>query len=61
MVFVGGSALSSRRMEWLIAACAIQGLGAGAITVTASALIADVIPLAEHGPYQGAPAPCSAS
>jgi EmrB/QacA subfamily drug resistance transporter len=56
VVFVAGSALSgaAQSMEWLIAARAIQGLGAGAITVTATALIGDVIPLAERGPYQGA-------
>ncbi|HEY2656594.1 MAG TPA: MDR family MFS transporter [Solirubrobacteraceae bacterium] len=56
VVFVVGSALSgaAQSMEWLIVARAIQGLGAGAITVTATALIGDVIPLAERGPYQGA-------
>jgi EmrB/QacA subfamily drug resistance transporter len=56
VVFVAGSALSgaAQSMEWLIGARAIQGLGAGAITVTATALIGDVIPLAERGPYQGA-------
>jgi MFS family permease len=56
VVFVAGSASSgaAQSMEWLIAARAIQGLGGGAITVTATALIGDVIPLAERGPYQGA-------
>jgi EmrB/QacA subfamily drug resistance transporter len=56
VVFVAGSALSgaAQSMEWLIGARAIQGFGAGAITVTATALIGDVIPLAERGPYQGA-------
>ncbi len=56
VVFIVGSALSgaSQSMEWLIAARAIQGLGAGGITVTATALIGDVIPLRERGKYQGA-------
>ncbi|HEY0228854.1 MAG TPA: MFS transporter [Mycobacterium sp.] len=56
VVFVAGSACSgaAQSMEWLIAARAVQGLGAGAITVTATALIGDVIPLAERGKYQGA-------
>ncbi len=56
VVFVAGSALSgaAQSMEWLIGARAIQGFGAGAITVTSTALIGDVIPLAERGPYQGA-------
>ena len=56
VVFVIGSALSgaAQNMEWLIAARAFQGLGAGGLTVTATALIGDVIPLRERGRYQGA-------
>jgi EmrB/QacA subfamily drug resistance transporter len=55
VVFIAGSALSgaAQSMEWLIAARAIQGLGAGGLTVTATALIGDVIPLRERGRYQG--------
>ena len=56
IVFVGGSALSgaAQSMDWLIGARAVQGLGAGGITVTATALIGAVIPLRERGRYQGA-------
>lgn len=56
VVFVGGSILSglAQNLDWLVAARAIQGLGGGGLTVTATALIGDVIPLRERGRYQGA-------
>jgi EmrB/QacA subfamily drug resistance transporter len=44
----------AQNMLWLIAWRAVQGLGAGGLMVTATALIADVIPLRERGKYQGA-------
>ena len=54
-IFIIGSALCglSEGMSWLIASRAIQGIGAGGLTVTATALIADIIPLRERGRYQG--------
>ncbi len=39
-------------MTWLIASRALQGLGGGALTVTATAMIADIIPLRLRGTYQ---------
>ncbi len=55
-VFIIGSMLCglSQGMTWLIASRALQGLGAGGLTVTATALIADIIPLRERGKFQGA-------
>ncbi|KAA2261257.1 MFS transporter [Solihabitans fulvus] len=41
-------------MTWLILWRGVQGLGGGGLMVTASALIADVIPLRDRGKYQGA-------
>lgn len=55
-VFIVASAACglSGDLTWLIAWRAVQGLGAGGLAVTATALIADVIPLRERGKYQGA-------
>lgn len=55
VIFVASSAMCglSEGMTWLIVWRAIQGIGGGALTVTATALIADVIPLRERGKYQG--------
>src|SRR3954466_5410774 len=44
----------AQNMSWLVSWRAVQGFGAGGLTVTATALIADVIPLRERGKYQGA-------
>ncbi|MUM33234.1 MDR family MFS transporter, partial [Mycolicibacterium sp. CBMA 361] len=56
LLFLAGSVLCglSQSMEMLVASRALQGLGGGAITVTAVAVIGEVIPLRERGRYQGA-------
>ncbi len=55
-LFVAASAACgfAANITWLISWRAVQGLGAGGLAVTATALIADVIPLRERGKYQGA-------
>jgi EmrB/QacA subfamily drug resistance transporter len=56
VIFIVGSALSglAGSMTTLITWRALQGIGAGGLTVTATALIGDVIPLRQRGKYQGA-------
>jgi EmrB/QacA subfamily drug resistance transporter len=53
--FVCGSVLCglAQSMAMLVGSRALQGIGGGAITVTASALIGEVVPLRERGRYQG--------
>lgn len=55
LFFVAGSVLCglSTSMGMLVGARALQGIGGGAITVTAAALIGEVIPLRDRGRYQG--------
>lgn len=55
LFFVVGSAICgvSQSMAMLVASRALQGIGGGGITVTASALIGEVVPLRERGRYQG--------
>jgi EmrB/QacA subfamily drug resistance transporter len=55
-VFIVGSFFCglANSMVLLIAFRAVQGIGGGALTVTSTALIADVIPLRLRGQYQGA-------
>jgi EmrB/QacA subfamily drug resistance transporter len=54
--FLAGSVLCglSQSMAMLVGARALQGIGGGAIAVTATALIGEVIPLRDRGRYQGA-------
>lgn len=56
VVFGVGSLLCgfAGSMPMLVAFRGLQGLGAGGLMVTSSALIADVVPLRERGKYQGA-------
>src|ERR1700710_3002905 len=56
IVFTAASALAglSQNMTWLIGSRALQGIGGGGLTVTATAMIADIIPLRDRGKYQGA-------
>ena len=56
VLFIVASMLAglSHSMAWLIASRALQGIGGGGLTVTATAMIADIIPLRERGKYQGA-------
>ncbi|VBA39238.1 Multidrug resistance protein 3 [Mycobacterium attenuatum] len=53
--FVVGSIVCglAQSMGMLVAARALQGVGGGAIAVTATALIGEVVPLRERGRYQG--------
>jgi len=53
--FVVGSVVCglAQSMAMLVGARALQGIGGGGITVTASALIGEVVPLRERGRYQG--------
>nr|WP_255361854.1 MDR family MFS transporter [Mycobacterium sp. 1274761.0] len=56
LLFLAGSVLCglSQSMGMLVASRALQGMGGGAITVTAVAVIGQVIPIRERGRYQGA-------
>ena len=56
LFFFAGSVLCglSSTMTMLVASRALQGIGGGAIMVTAMAVIGEVIPLRERGRYQGA-------
>ena len=56
LFFLAGSVLCglSGSMTMLVASRALQGIGGGAIMVTATALIGEVIPMRERGRYQGA-------
>jgi EmrB/QacA subfamily drug resistance transporter len=56
LFFLAGSVLCglSGSMTMLVASRALQGIGGGAMMVTATALIGEVIPLRDRGRYQGA-------
>ncbi|KAJ6482763.1 major facilitator superfamily domain-containing protein [Mycena sanguinolenta] len=55
VLFAIGSALSgsARSMDWLIVARVVQGMGGGGMTSMSSIIVADLVPLAERGAYQG--------
>jgi EmrB/QacA subfamily drug resistance transporter len=56
LFFMVGSVLCgfAGSLPMLVAARALQGIGGGAIMVTATAIIGEVIPLRDRGRYQGA-------
>jgi EmrB/QacA subfamily drug resistance transporter len=56
LFFFAGSVLCGMAgsMGMLVASRALQGIGGGAIMVTATALIGEVVPLRDRGRYQGA-------
>ncbi|MDT5365695.1 MAG: hypothetical protein QOC62_126, partial [Mycobacterium sp.] len=56
LFFLAGSVLCglAQSMSMLVASRALQGVGGGALMVTATALIGEVVPLRERGRYQGA-------
>ncbi|PRC58845.1 MFS transporter, partial [Mycobacterium sp. ITM-2017-0098] len=56
LFFLAGSIVCglASSMEMLVAARALQGIGGGALMVTATAVIGEVIPLRDRGRYQGA-------
>ena len=56
LFFIAGSVLCgiAGSMTMLVASRALQGVGGGAMMVTAMAVIGEVIPLRERGRYQGA-------
>ena len=56
LFFLAGSVLCglATSMSMLVASRALQGIGGGAVMVTAMAVIGEVIPLRDRGRYQGA-------
>jgi EmrB/QacA subfamily drug resistance transporter len=55
LIFILGSLLcgAAQSLLWLVFSRAVQGIGAGGLLVTATALIGDVVPLRDRGRYQG--------
>ncbi|MEV0718334.1 MDR family MFS transporter [Asanoa sp. NPDC050611] len=55
LIFIVGSLLcgAAQSLIWLVTSRAVQGIGAGGLLVTSTALIGDVIPLRDRGRYQG--------